>query len=168
MQIRPSCCCYCSEAPVNERALSLSSAQHQHLPDECAQQRKGRRTEEGRGREDILDKGDDKSMTIMELRRWGMSDLRKRTVKIWQRNETKGYSWLLFFFFPINISLSSFYISAWTLKASNRSKPRMSRKVNSGSIVCTTGNKTHPFSPNGNKRHPARSFELVNEDEKQL
>lgn len=94
MQINPHCCCWCSYARVNERALSLSWAQHQHLPDECAQQRKGSRTEKERGRGDILDKGDNKSMTIMELRRWGMSDLRKRIAEIWQWIQTKGWSWL--------------------------------------------------------------------------
>lgn len=127
-----------------KRALSLSSAQHQHLTDECAQKRKGRRTEKERGRGDILDKGYDKSMTIMELRWWRTSDLRKRTVEIWQWIQTKGWSWLLFFI--LLYPRFAFQYNTWTLKASRGSEPRMSRKVKSGFSVCATGNKTRRFS----------------------
>lgn len=63
MQIHPRCCGWFS---------TLSLAQ------QCAQQRKGRRSEKERGRGDILHKDDDKSMTIMELRRWKMSGLQKK------------------------------------------------------------------------------------------
>lgn len=157
MQIFPRCCC------VRERAPSLSSVQHQHLPGGA--QKNGRRTakerKRTRGRGDILDKSSNKTMLMIESRRWRMSDIGERTVEIWQRvcEESCSRFFLMYHFHMLR--------GQWR-RAEEGEHPRMPRKEKTWSTAGTTG-KLYAFQlTDGNKGHPEDRCVLMDEDEKQL
>lgn len=82
----------------------------------------------------------------MESRRWRMSDLRERTVEIWQGVRVGSCS-RSFFWEKKKIYSSSFQFSTCCVdiegKQRKGSTPRMPRKVKTGSTARATANKTH-------------------------